>query len=587
MTSNYFAPAYSVRINGTTLRADVSKYILEVAVTHEPDTIDHCSLTIANPYPSMPWTQAGATNPFQAGNQIAIEMGYGDKRTTVFTGAITSVSPTFPASSMPTVQIEGSTQMYELQGSSRTHAFVNMTDQQMAQQVANQHNLTFNAGQDGLDATNATIYPYIIQYNQTDMAFLLERARRGGFELQVDGTNLLFRKPNEQQAPLYTLVWGHPAQSIDSKSSVMPLQHFSPTLNTLRQVSTVVVRGQDEKGQAIEGRAAADNTQAVPADAPQGPQKAAEALGRSDEELIVVDLPVTSQDEAQKLARSIYDDLAREFITGSGATIGLPDLRPGRLIALEGLGARFSGQYYVTQTTHTISSAGYQTSFVVNRMGWSLLDLMAPEGNQTTGGRATKRIYGVVTAIVTNNRDAEGQARVKVRFPWLADDVESWWARIAVPMAGKQRGTYFLPEEGDEVLVAFDRGDMRFPYVLGGLWNSANQPPETNQDGRNNMRTIQSRSGHIIRLDDTNQDGKSQGKIEIVDSSSKNSIVISTADNTITISAQADITIASTGGKLKLSGKGGVELTSPAEIEISADGQTSIKGAEVHINDPV
>lgn len=586
MTTNYFAPAFSVRINNRTLQADVSKYILEVAVTHEPDTIDHCSLTIANPYPSMPWTQAGATNPFQAGNQIAIEMGYGDKRTTVFAGAITGVSPTFPSGSMPTVQVEGSTQMYELQGSSQTRTFLNMSDLQIAQQIANGLNLTFNAGQDGLDATTATIYPYIIQYNQTDMAFLLERARRGGFELQVDGKNLLFRKPNEQQASLYTLVWGHPAQSIDSGSNAMPLQHFSPTLNTLRQVSTVVVRGQDEQGQTIEGRGGAGDTQAAPADPPPGPQAAAQALGRGGEELIVVDLPVASQAEAEQLAQSIYDDLAREFITGSGATIGLPNLRPGRLIALEGLGRRFSGQYYVTQTTHTISSAGYQTSFVVNRMGWSLLDLMAPDGNQATGGRATKRIYGVVTAIVTNNRDAEGLGRVKVRFPWLAEDVESWWARIAVPMAGKQRGTYFLPEQGDEVLVAFDRGDMRFPYVFGGLWNSANQPPESNQDGANNVRTIRSRSGHTIRLDDTLKEGKSQGKIEIVDSSGQNSIVISTADNTIVISAQSDITIAST-GKLKLSGKGGIELTSPAAISISADGQTSIKGAEVHINDPI
>jgi uncharacterized protein involved in type VI secretion and phage assembly len=195
--------------------------------------------------------------------------------------------------------------------------------------------------------------------------------------------------------------------------------------------------------------------------------------------------------------------------------------------------------------------------------------------------------FGVAIGIVTNNQDPDKRGRVKVKFPWLSDTEESFWARVATPMAGKDRGLYLLPEVDDEVLVAFEHGSVEYPYVLGALWNGKDAPPENNDDGKNNHRTLKSRSGHLIRLDDT--DGKE--KIEVIDKSGKNSIVISTSDNTITISADKDITIQSTNGKLKLSAKG-IEISSQAEVKIEASqnmdvkasGQTNIKGATVNIN---
>jgi uncharacterized protein involved in type VI secretion and phage assembly len=197
------------------------------------------------------------------------------------------------------------------------------------------------------------------------------------------------------------------------------------------------------------------------------------------------------------------------------------------------------------------------------------------------------RFYGPVIGIVTNNKDPDGLGRVKVRFPWLSDADESFWARVVTPMAGKQRGMFFLPEVDDEVLVAFEHGEIAFPFILGALWNGQDTPPETNQDGKNNLRFIKSRSGHIVRLDDSDGDEK----IEIIDKSTKNSITISTKDNTITISADADITISSKTGKLKLSGKG-VEISSQAEVKVEAaqnmdlqaGPQLNIKGSVVNIN---
>ncbi len=197
------------------------------------------------------------------------------------------------------------------------------------------------------------------------------------------------------------------------------------------------------------------------------------------------------------------------------------------------------------------------------------------------------RIHGVVVGLVTNNQDPDGMGRVKVRFPWLSDEDESYWARIAVPMAGKERGTYFLPEVDDEVLVAFEHGDVRFPYVVGALWNGKDAPPAKNDDGKNNIRVIKSRSGHVIRLND--EDGKE--KIEIIDKTEKNSIIFDTAKNTITITTDKDITLSAPNGTIKLEAKkietkssADTKIEAGAGMDVKASATMNIKGATVNIN---
>ena len=210
----------------------------------------------------------------------------------------------------------------------------------------------------------------------------------------------------------------------------------------------------------------------------------------------------------------------------------------------------------------------------------ALLDAEAREA-------ASRRIIGVVVGLVTNNKDPEGLGRVKVKFPWLSDADESDWARVAAPMAGNDRGAYFLPEVDDEVLVAFEHGDARSPYVVGALWNGKDAPPAKNDDGKNNLRLIKSRSGHTIKLND--EDGKET--IEILDKTKRNSIVIDTSENTITITSEKDITLSASKGAIKLDAQK-IELKSSADTKIEAgdkmdvkSGATmTIKGATVNIN---
>ena len=197
------------------------------------------------------------------------------------------------------------------------------------------------------------------------------------------------------------------------------------------------------------------------------------------------------------------------------------------------------------------------------------------------------RFYGVVVGIVTNNQDPENLHRVKVCFPWLSKEVESNWARVAAPMAGRGRGAYFLPEVDDEVLVAFEHGRADHPFVLGGLWNGKDDPPESNANGENNHRTIKSRSGHVVRLNDTS----GSETIEIIDKTGKNKIIINAAENSITVEANSDITIKSTTGKLtmeavgvEIKSKAGVTVQATQGMDLKANANVTVKGAIIQLN---
>jgi uncharacterized protein involved in type VI secretion and phage assembly len=193
-------------------------------------------------------------------------------------------------------------------------------------------------------------------------------------------------------------------------------------------------------------------------------------------------------------------------------------------------------------------------------MSKNLLDVVAPVNHDQSN-----QLFGVVVGIVTNNKDDEHMGRVKVKFPWLSDEDESTWARIASPMAGGGRGAYFLPEVNDEVLVAFEHGDPRFPYVLGALWNGKDAPPAENSDGKNNIRVIHSRSGAKFQFDDTEGDEK----IEIIDKTGDNSITIKSSDNSIAIKCA---------GRMTIEARLGIEMSSETDINIKAN-HISLKGA--------
>src|SRR5262245_30938175 len=161
-----------------------------------------------------------------------------------------------------------------------------------------------------------------------------------------------------------------------------------------------------------------------------------------------------------------------------------------------------------------------------------------------------KRYPGVVTGIVKSLDDPEGQGRIELLFPWISESQRSSWAPVAAPMAGKDRGAFFMPEVDDEVLVAFEHGDFDHPFIVGFLWNGADPPPEKT----NKNRIIKTPGGHQLRFED--EDG---AKKIIVKSAGGHQIEIDDAAQTITLktkSGEPSVVLNDTSQSVTLKGGG-------------------------------
>jgi len=206
-------------------------------------------------------------------------------------------------------------------------------------------------------------------------------------------------------------------------------------------------------------------------------------------------------------------------------------------------------------------------------MSNALLDSLA---SSLAGGE--RRLTGVAVAEVTSNQDSTGMGRVQVRIPWLDDgDV---WARVAMPSAGKERGMYFIPQVGDEVLVAGTFGDTRELYVLGSLWNGQDGPPASGINDPVDKRIIKTPKGHVIELDDQQQ------KITIT-SSSEHTVTIEPSQTKIEMQGGAAKLTMSSSGEIKLEGNVSITLKAPQikldgqTVEVKGDGQTTVKSSGV------
>lgn len=232
-----------------------------------------------------------------------------------------------------------------------------------------------------------------------------------------------------------------------------------------------------------------------------------------------------------------------------------------------------------------------------------ILDIVL--GGREMEARAS-RVFGVVPAVVTNNADPEKKGRVKLKYPWLSDkkDDESDWVRISTLNAGKERGVWFLPEIDDEVLVAFEHGDIHKPYIIGSLWNKTDMPPisddlcaktnndnargmgeivkhkseknspyptkdkDRNENGKNELRFMRSKSGHMVMLDDTEK----KERITIIDKTGKNRISIYSETNKIVItSEEGDIELYAPKGTIYMEAKN-VEAIATEAMKIESKG---------------
>jgi uncharacterized protein involved in type VI secretion and phage assembly len=194
-------------------------------------------------------------------------------------------------------------------------------------------------------------------------------------------------------------------------------------------------------------------------------------------------------------------------------------------------------------------------------------------------------LKGVAIAVVTQNNDDEGQCRVKVSYPWHDQPTESYWARLAMPMAGKERGWVLIPEVGDEVVVAFEREDMRFPFVLGVLWNGQAKPPIANDDGKNDKRAIVSRKKHKLLFDDG-----TRGVVELTHEKGRKIIfdddgfaVQDERGNVVKVDSNSGAMTIEANGQLNIKAAS-ITIEATGTLELKANATLTIRGSLVNIN---
>jgi uncharacterized protein involved in type VI secretion and phage assembly len=199
---------------------------------------------------------------------------------------------------------------------------------------------------------------------------------------------------------------------------------------------------------------------------------------------------------------------------------------------------------------------------------------MIPGASATPAGDRP-RLFGVYPALVTDVQDPDNQGRVQIKLPFVEESDGGSalaWARLATMMAGGNRGTWFIPEVDDEVLVAFTAGDPRRPVVIGALWNGVDAPPET-MDSANNVRSVTSRSGHKLTFDDT----AGAEKVELKTNGGHTFTLDDAAGGTVTLTH-------SNGATIKIDATGNIEITANVKVKINAPAGLEVTAAMVTVN---
>jgi phage protein D len=360
---DFYVPHFQVKLRDRPLGRDVVHDIVQVTYKDNIEEIDSFEITINNWDAETRSFKYLDQDLFDPGHKVELQMGYygKDRLRLMVTGEITSLSPNFPASGQPTLTISGLNLLHRFRDSKATEAYEGRTDSQIAKQIEQRLGLEIRIDQNA--AEHEVEYPYILQDNAFDVIFLMERARRIGYDLVVEEiggeglppqSRLYFGPSVNLRKVTYELVYGRSLTQMDVD------------LDTSNQVSKVSVQGWDaEKKQPIKYTASRDEIRTRGVGEAGGQAAIDKSFARRSETITTV--PVSSPQEARTLATETLERIAKEMLKGKGATVGLPDLRAGSIVKIGGLGKRYSGRYFVTATTHTIGDSGYTTQFECRR----------------------------------------------------------------------------------------------------------------------------------------------------------------------------------------------------------------------------
>jgi len=347
---NFFVPAFRILVDGKDL---LTNYFMEIASVQVDNTLkgaDRFTFTLNSTFNFENREFQHLRDTFDFGKPVEIYMGYTGNQslTLMLRGMITAVQTSFPSSGLPQINVSGYDLSYPMTLGKHSNNWTDQTDTQVVKLIGAKYGLEVKS-----DDTKMK-HPKTEQSQESDLQFLEKLAERNGFEVYVYDKTLFFRPPQNNISAAVTLEWGK------------GLVSFAPEINISEQISKVEVRGWDvlKKAEIVGVAQRGDEPGRDP-----GRRSGAEHLrsvARDDDATsLKIRLPVFSKQEAEQRAKALLKKRSEMFVQGSGESIGLPELMADSNLELKGLGVLFSKTYYVDQTTHTISTSGFKTTFKI------------------------------------------------------------------------------------------------------------------------------------------------------------------------------------------------------------------------------
>jgi len=407
---------------------------------------DMATIRIADPEGK----QVGAPQ-YKIGDPVEVKLGQANQRAgqPIFKGEIVAAD-VVNSTSAARLSFRAYDLAHRLQRNRRSLTFQDQTTSDIVKKVLQAAGI-----QPGTIDATTTVHKFMQQSMETDLDFLKRLAAMDNCEVGVaDGKGYLALRRNGTGAtPVFK--WRENAIS------------FKPRTTAAQQHESVTVQSYDPQTKETFAATVTEPTAIAPVAADA--RKAGKGFGSSD--LLIADRVVGSAAEAKQLAQSTLDSLAGGSFEAEGEMKGDPAVKAGGKLKIEGFKAPYDGEYILTAVSHIYGAGTYRTKFSISgRHPRTMTDVLRSKPDREWGAN------GLVIGLVTNIDDPEKQGRVRVKYPALGERMESTWARVSTPGAGKDRGMMFLPEVGDEVVVAFEHGDTRRPVVLGALYNAKDTP---------------------------------------------------------------------------------------------------------------
>lgn len=339
----------AIRLRGRPLPVAAAADVESVTVTEDLDALSMFAVVLHN------WDQErlkvswSDSSSFAIGTETEISLGTVGDLHRVLTGEITSLEPTFGGDRPPTLTVRGYDHRHRLTRGRRTRTFARLTDSAIVTQVGRGAGLRVQATDTALELD------YVVQHNQTDLEFVQKRAQGIGYEVFVRDKVLHFQPRQHATEPVATLDIGR------------EITEFTPRLRSMDQLGEVTVRGWDTaEKKVVVGRARTGGERTTMGGSASGPRQASRAFGQVTAASVTT--PVHSKARADQIAAGLFEEMALTFVQGEAWCIGLPQLRVGAVVDIRGAGTTFSGRYYLTAVTHTLSAGeGYQTRIDVRR----------------------------------------------------------------------------------------------------------------------------------------------------------------------------------------------------------------------------